>query len=133
MSAKTNADKLLVEPGAAIWISDSAQLSLLEPLPEGVRLVDRPKDADCALLFAGSAASLRELNTAQVGYLAEPGAVWICYPKGNRADINRNTIWPILLEQGMRPIAQVSLDDTWSALRFRALAPGEKFQGATGR
>jgi hypothetical protein len=29
----------------------------------------------------------------------------------------------------MRPIGQVAIDDTWSALRFRPLAPGETFSG----
>ncbi len=129
MSPKANAEKLRLTPGGSVWISDSARLSLIEPLPEGARVVDRPADADCALVFAEGLASLRE----QVGgHLAALATVWICYPKGNRADLNRNTIWPVLLECGMRPIAQVSLDDTWSALRFRALEPGEEFRGAGG-
>jgi hypothetical protein len=37
----------------------------------------------------------------------------------------------ILGEHGMRPIAQIAVDDVWSALRFRALEEGEPaFTGA---
>jgi hypothetical protein len=57
--------------------------------------------------------------------LARPDVFWVAYPKANRADINRDTLWPILGEYGMRPIAQVSVDDVWSALRFRPLEEGE--------
>ena len=64
-------------------------------------------------------------STACAPDLGRPSAFWIAYPKGNRADINRDSLWPILSAYGMRPISQVAIDDTWSALRFRALEPGE--------
>jgi hypothetical protein len=31
----------------------------------------------------------------------------------------------MLAARGLRPITQVAIDETWSALRFRQLAPGE--------
>jgi hypothetical protein len=40
-------------------------------------------------------------------------------------NVNRDTLWPILSEYGLRPISQVAVDDIWSALRFRPLKPGE--------
>jgi len=49
----------------------------------------------------------------------------IAYPKANKTDINRDSLWPILAEFGMRPISQVAIDDVWSALRFRVLRTGE--------
>ena len=53
--------------------------------------------------------------------------VWIAYPKGGKSDINRDSLWPIVRDAtGMRPITQVALDVTWSALRFRPLKPGEE-------
>jgi hypothetical protein len=45
--------------------------------------------------------------------------------QGQCADINRDTLWPILAEYGMRPIGQVAIDDVWSALRFRPDREGE--------
>jgi hypothetical protein len=57
--------------------------------------------------------------------LARPDVLWVAYPKANRADINRDTLWPILGEYGMLPVAQVAVDEVWSALRFRPLEEGE--------
>jgi hypothetical protein len=132
VSPKSTAEKLLLRPGGTLWSSDAQQLGLIAPLPDGVRIGDGPRDADCVLLFAADAATLRELLAAHGDGLSVPAAAWVCYPKGNRADINRDTIWPILLEHRLRPISQVSLDQTWSALRFRALRPGEEFTGGKG-
>ncbi len=49
----------------------------------------------------------------------------MAYPKGNRTDINRDTLWPILGEHDMRPVTQVAIDDIWSAMQFRANREGE--------
>lgn len=51
----------------------------------------------------------------------------------HRADLNRDTLWPVLGEYGMRPVSQVAVDEVWSALRFRPLKPGEPpFIGGRG-
>ena len=131
--AKSVADKLLIKPGAAVWTSDPDRMGLVGPLPEGVRPVDAPGLADAALVWADDAASLRAVLGEQQGSLADPDAFWVLYPKGNRADINRDSLWPILAEHDMRPISQVAVDDVWSALRFRALREGEPpFTGGAG-
>jgi hypothetical protein len=48
--------------------------------------------------------------------------LWICYPQKTSAiasDVNRDIAWAPLAEAGYRPVTQVAIDDTWSALRFR--------------
>jgi hypothetical protein len=130
---KSVADKLLIRPGAAVWSSDPSRLELVGPLPEDVRPAGALGDADAALVFADDAASLRAILGAHVGELGEPQAFWVAYPKGNRSDVNRDSLWPILAEHGMRPVAQIAVDDVWSALRFRALEEGEPpFTGGVG-
>ena len=124
----TIAEKLLIKPNTTVWLSDPALLTLLTPMPDGVREVDTLATASTAVMFADSAASAREQLEAHEGDLTKPGVFWVAYPKANKADINRDTLWPILAEHGMRPISQVAIDDTWSALRFRALRPGEEFK-----
>jgi hypothetical protein len=109
MSARSTADKLLIKPGRAVWVAPPTRLGLIGPLPEGVRVVEAPADATTAIVFAEDAAAV----------------LWVAYPKAGRADINRDTLWPILAEYGLRPIGQVAIDDVWSALRFRRLAEGE--------
>jgi hypothetical protein len=125
MSPKSVAEKLLVKPDTTFWSSHPARLDLIGPLPDGVRQVDGPGQAATAVVFADDAASLRELLAAHADRLARPDVLWIAYPKGNRSDINRDSLWPIVGEYGMRPVTQVSLDEVWSALRFRPLKEGE--------
>jgi hypothetical protein len=126
MAAKPVAAKLLVRAGATVWISDAARLPLLGELPSGATLVDGPGAAQVAVLVADGAAAARDALATFGAALASPAVFWVAYPKGGRADINRDSLWPILAEHGFRPISQVALDDTWSALRFRLLRPGEE-------
>jgi hypothetical protein len=128
--AKTTADKLLIKPGATVWSSHDDRLSLVGPLPEGVSVAKKLGDATTAFVFADDAAAIRSFLARNRDYLAKPEHLWILYPKGNKADINRDTLWPIVGEYGLRPITQISVDDTWSALRFRPLREGEaQFSG----
>jgi hypothetical protein len=132
MSTKSVADKLLIKPNTTLWSSDVDHLALVEPLPAGVRTVDRPELATTVLVFARDARSLRAILAAHGDRLTGTSFLWVVYPKANRTDINRDTLWPIVAELGVRPITQVSIDDTWSALRFRPLKHGEApFSGAS--
>jgi hypothetical protein len=125
MAGRSVADKLLLKPGGRFWVSGSGRASLLGPLPDGASPVASPADADVALVVE-SAADVRSALAGHAADLAKPTAVWVLYPKGNRADVNRDSLWPLLSERGFRPITQVAVDDTWSALRFRPLRPGEQ-------
>jgi hypothetical protein len=125
MSTKSIAEKLLIKPNTTVWLSHAAHLGRIEPLPPGVRVVDEMEQAGIALVFADAAASVREILSAHSDQLTQPSIFWVAYPKANKADINRDTLWPILAEYGMRPIAQVAVDAVWSALRFRPLKQGE--------
>ena len=130
MSTKSIADKLLIKPGTTVWSSHPDRLDLVAPLPSDAPIVKGLKEATTALVFGDDAESLRRTLAAHARDLAAPDTLWVAYPKGNRADINRDTLWPLLSEYGMRPIGQVALGEVWSALRFRPLRPGETpFEG----
>src|SRR4051812_9691815 len=103
-----------IKPNTTIWTSHPDRLGLIGPLPEGVQTVEAMGGVTNALVFADDAASAREILTANREDLATPGVFWVAYPKANRADINRDTSWPILAEYGMRPNSQVAVDDVWS-------------------
>ncbi|BCJ74381.1 hypothetical protein CS0771_39250 [Catellatospora sp. IY07-71] len=124
MSTKTIAEKLLIKPGTTYW-TDEAHATLIGPLPAGASRADGLGAAAVGVIFAADAASARrELDTHRAE-LAAPQVLWVAYPKGGRADINRDSLWPIVTEYGLRPNGQVAIDDTWSALRFRPDRPGE--------
>jgi hypothetical protein len=129
MPAKSVAEKLLIKPETTLWLSHEDRLPLIAPLPDGAKLANALGETTTAVLFADSASDLRQLLKKHSDEeLAGPAVFWVAYPKANKADINRDTLWPILAERGMRPISQVAIDDTWSALRFRMLKPGEEFK-----
>ena len=125
MGTRSIAEKLLIKPETAIWVSPEARLPLIGPLPDGALSVGRPDDATTAVVVAEDAAGLRRVLDAHRAALARPNAFWVVYPKANRSDINRDSLWPILTEYGMRPVSQVAVDDVWSALRYRVLKEGE--------
>lgn len=56
----------------------------------------------------------------------EPDAIfWVSYPKsgsGVETDLNRDKLRKGLAKRGIRPVAQVSIDEVWSAMRFRPIA-----------
>lgn len=124
--SQTIAEKLQIKPNTTVWVSDPALTPLLTPMPDGVRESDRLATASTAVLFVEDAASARKLLAEHSGDLDKPRALWVAYPEGNATDINRDSLWPIVAEFGMRPNSQVAIDDRWSALRFRADRAGEE-------
>lgn len=125
MAAKTVAEKLLIKPDSSVWVCDPAHLPRLGPLPGRVTRAASVKEADVAVIFASDAATARRILDEHRDQISAPPVVWVAYPKGNKADINRDTLWPIVGEYGLRPNGQVAVDEVWSALRFRALKEGE--------
>lgn len=53
MSTRSPAEKLLIKPKTTVWMSHRhpRHLDLIEPLPEGVRVVDRPELGTTVLIF----------------------------------------------------------------------------------
>lgn len=128
MSERPLAARLLVKAGDTVWVSDPARAPLLGPLPDGARVVTGAVDgagARVAVVFVDDAAAARRSFDADAPALKAIPVVWVLYPKGGRADINRDSLWRIIAPYGLRPITNVSVDDTWSALRFRELRPDE--------
>lgn len=126
MSTKTIAQKLQIKVHTQIWLSHVEHFAQIEPLPEHVGQAECFEQATTVLFFAESAAALRDLLSQHKPNLHRPSNFWVAYPKANRIDINRDSLWPILAEYGMRPISQIAIDSVWSALRFRPIQEGEK-------
>jgi hypothetical protein len=120
MQQKTTADKLQVKAGYAVHLVGlSSAAQLLGTLPSSARLVEDPAEADAALIFVADAAELEERLSGSLPPLAGAKAVWICYPKGNKADINRDSIRERMDAAGWEVVSNVSIDPTWSALRAK--------------
>lgn len=80
------------------------------------------KDYDYVQLFVHSIDELNTYAKAALEAVKEDGKLWCCYPRkssGIKTDINRDKGWDVLRAAGYAGVAAVSIDDTWSALRFR--------------
>jgi len=128
MSDRSLAAKLLVKPGDLVWVSDPSRGALLGPLPDAARLTGGGRvdaAARVAVVFVDDAAAARAMFDADAAALMAVPVVWVLYPKANRADVNRDSLWRLIAPYGLRPVTNVAVDDTWSALRFRPLRPDE--------
>jgi hypothetical protein len=55
--------------------------------------------------------------------LQENGLLWIAYPKGKglQTDLNRDILHELMKEYGWDGVSIVSLNDIWSAMRFKKM------------
>ncbi len=120
------AQKLLIRPGNAVWVSDPARVGLIGQMPEGVIPAAGLVDADVAVVLVDDERGLRAFADDHREILGAPRALWLLYPKGNRIALNRDSLWRLMADYGVRPITQVAVDDVWSALRFRPLTDEER-------
>jgi hypothetical protein len=128
VAERTVAQKLQVKAGDVVaLVSASAdERARLGPLPDGASVIgDGTAGASVAIVFVSSRAELLDRFASELPGLTAARAVWFCYPKGNRADLNRDTIIRETGAFGWRPNSNVAVDDIWSAVRVRPLAAGE--------
>ncbi len=75
------------------------------------------------LSFVTSQAQLQGLAPRIAGKADGDAIVWFAYPKGSskryKSELNRDRSWGVLGELGFEPVRQISIDEDWTALRFR--------------
>ena len=99
------------------------QLSTL--LPADVELALSPEmagNSDVVLQFVRNKADVEQHIPLAIQMIKPAGLLWISYPKQSAkipTDINRDILWKIFPDSEWRPVTQISIDEVWSALRFR--------------
>lgn len=117
--------KLGIKAGHKMLVVNAPEgyLSSLTDLPQGVELTTKAGGAfDFVQVFVSSKAEVDHLSPAALGALAPGGLLWFSYPKKSSkiaTDISRDAGWDGLTKANLRPVSQISIDETWSALRFR--------------
>ena len=117
--------KLRIKAGQRILILNApdAYVKSLGRLPGEVALepgVDGKFDFVQA--YVHNRADADAIGPTAIRALKPGGLLWFSYPKrssGVETDISRDSGWESVRSAGLRPVSQVSIDDTWSALRFR--------------
>lgn len=117
--------KLRVQPEQRMLVLNAPEgyVETLGPLPEGTQIETEPIGPfDWGQAFVHDVAELRRLAPQARDAVMYDGLLWISYPKKSSriaTDISRDVAWEVMKEYGLRPVTQVSIDETWSALRFR--------------
>jgi len=125
MAESALAKKLQIKPGAHVLVLDAPDgyLDGLAPLPDGVQLAERAHGHfDVVQAFVRTKADVDRRATIVVKS-AKPGAViWLCWPKASAhvaTDLSRDVLFGQAQQFGLRAVSNVSIDETWSALRFK--------------
>ena len=87
---------------------------LTTPTPSG--------NFDVVLQFVRNKAEVEEDTPKAIGMVKPGGRLWLSYPKQSSkvpTDVNRDILWKIFPNSEWRPVTQISIDEVWSALRFR--------------
>jgi hypothetical protein len=96
---------------------------LLGELPDGVNLTTEVQaKIDGLLVFIHNQAEFQALVQPSLSGLKYDGLCWLAYPKKSaktQSDLSRDMFWALMEGTGMRPVTQISIDEVWSALRFR--------------
>jgi hypothetical protein len=108
--------KLQIKPGQSVAILNAPPDLILPGVPAA-------RAADDADVVIASVVRREDLPSAEKAIAAARAdrLAWIGYPKGGQlgTDLNRGRLAAALAAHGVQPVRQVSIDGTWSALRFR--------------
>ena len=114
--------KLRLDSGKKILIINAP--AEYKEMLNGVSFDEKPisENYDFVQVFATKQVELEQL-VKEVGHAGKHDCLfWACYPKGTgsiKSDIKRETVWVAFDLIGLRPVTQIAIDDTWSALRGR--------------
>ena len=114
------ANKLNIKSGAAALIVNAPEGFALD-LPEAAYLVDAEERADAVLVFVKDSSEWETHGRPFIDAALRDAIAYIAYPKARKmgTDLNRDVLWKLANREGLRGVRQVSLDDVWSAMRFR--------------
>jgi hypothetical protein len=114
------------QPRIALLNTDPAFLDSLSSGLENV-IIDKEIDPRCPysfiLIFVKNISQVEHATPVVLHNLTADGVLWFCYPKktskNHTSDLSRDHGWQTLNDSGFYGIRMVSVDDDWSALRFR--------------
>ena len=117
--------KLQIKPGKH-WLLFNAPhnyLTLIEPLPDDVQIDFEPNgNFDGIQLFIKNIFDLKTSLPIILPILKPDTIFWLTYPKkssGMESGLEMMDNWNELTTQGLRIVTSISVNETWTALRFK--------------
>ncbi len=114
------AGRLQIKPGTLVAIL-AAPAGADLAAEGGLQVTEQADEAGAVIAFARQVADLDAAAGPAVDAARQDRLAWIAYPKGGQlgTDLNRDRLAAACTRLGVRPVRQISIDDVWSALRFR--------------
>jgi len=85
--------------------------------------IDQRCPYEFIIIFVKTKVEVEYFTPIALHNLTADGILWFCYPKKSskkyRSDLERDNGWKILNDAGFYGVRLVSVDENWSALRFR--------------
>jgi hypothetical protein len=107
----------------------NAEESFMQSLADDLKdvIVDRHIDPrypyEFIIIFVQNQVEVEQSAPTTLHNLIADGILWFCYPKKTskkyKTDIDRDHGWKALNDSGLYGIRLVSIDEDWSAFRFR--------------
>ena len=98
---------------------------VLDKLPLGCRMAaEKDDEIDTIVCFLGSRTVMEIELSVLKNRLKKTGKLWKVYPKGSsrvRTDIHRDSIDAYGQSIGLKGVAIISIDETWSGLRMKRM------------
>lgn len=126
--------RLQIKAGTKLWLIN-VPAHIVEEITAGAEVEPVTGDSyyDGVLACFNGPAEVEAMAPRILAELPPDGLFWVGYRKGEAgktAGLTRDLGWAPLEAAGLRPVRAVSLDDEWSALRFR---PKDKVKAGEGR
>ncbi len=122
------ATRLNLKAGMRVFLlNDRAGITddLRAAVGAGLRTEPDGSAVDAVLFFAANSDELRAHSAQAAPALAAGAMLWILYPKksaGVTTDLTRDEGWEAISAGGMQAVRQISVNDIWSAVRFKQVA-----------
>jgi hypothetical protein len=114
------AAKLQLKPGQRVHVVNRPETVDLE-LAADHPIIEFADEADAVIVFVTDRAELDAHGSVAIDAARRGALSWLAYPKAGQlgTDLNRDSLNAALTPRGVRGVRQVSIDEVWSALRFR--------------
>ena len=116
--------KLGVKEGSHVLLvgAPNGYLSLLHPLPKGVRLASRMSDVtDICHVFSTRRVELQRMLVRYRQRLKSTATIWVSWPKKSAkvpTDITEDTVRELALPLGLVDVKVCAIDEVWSGLKL---------------
>lgn len=132
---RTVAQKMGVKPGSRAYLVAAPQLAVtamqLPPLAVSHKVAG---EFDYLHLFVTTQAGMEDHFPRLKESLAPSGMLWVSWPKAKQlgTDLTLPTVIRIGYSHGLVESTCLSVDDTWSALKFTNPKPGKTYNNSHG-